>query len=251
MTELLPTHFWQAVSSKTKYDHWQATFNTWVCLKGSAPSIQTMKNKIDKISKIVRSTNPGATFDMQPWFGLVDIARYLVNHKLEASASQREEESMITTNHHHFLDNQSRHKNPIRLQASASSSKMTCHSIVQLVDMSFPGSAYQSQCHHRGQSPIDGEDEENMNEAVEIAPTYYLDSSATSCQLVGSDSRMPQAYNQQEVALLQDKSLIISEPSDFTIFDNSTIEWEETTQLPALTEIEIESLGVYTLGSDK
>lgn len=51
----LPPHFWKSTSGRGKYNHWQHTFNAWVDLEGSAPSIQIMKNILEKIKKCVKS----------------------------------------------------------------------------------------------------------------------------------------------------------------------------------------------------
>ena len=55
LEELLPNHFWKSTSGRRKYNHWQQTFNAWVELEGSAPSIQIMKNVMEKIKKCVKS----------------------------------------------------------------------------------------------------------------------------------------------------------------------------------------------------
>jgi len=76
LEELLPPHFWKSTSGRRKYNHWQHTFNGWVELEGSAPSIQIMKNIMEKVKKCVKSGS-NSYKAMVP--GLYEIACYIIS----------------------------------------------------------------------------------------------------------------------------------------------------------------------------
>jgi hypothetical protein len=53
--DLYPPNFWRSAKQLRKHDQWQQTFNSWVQMEGSAPSIQTMKNMMEKVKKSIKN----------------------------------------------------------------------------------------------------------------------------------------------------------------------------------------------------
>lgn len=76
LEDLLPIHFWRSTSKRNKYDHWQNTFNSWVTVEGSAPSIQIMKNIMEKVKKSVRAGSQSFKTTVP---ALYEIACYLTS----------------------------------------------------------------------------------------------------------------------------------------------------------------------------
>ena len=256
MTELLPSHFWHAYASDRKYDHWQHTFNSWVAREGSAPSIQIMKNMIEKVKKKVKS---GKLKDGDPWTGLVDIACHLVYSSKAAAAQNTDASSAHDSDHAEIAeDNCNNETHP------SSPSSMSSHCDAQettwILDPCLAAALADPTPFSSDSASESGLDATDL--ILEATEEGEIIISSLTAEDNGNDATQPikAEDNNDEIAHgdlqqsdgfnSQDSSLVVSKPSDFQfpgsvektedgIFDDDDV------SLPALTAAEIESLGTY------
>ena len=247
MTELLPSHFWHAYASDRKYDHWQHTFNSWVAREGSAPSIQIMKNMIEKVKKKVKS---GKLKDGDPWKGLVDIACHLIY--CSKTAAQNNDASSA-----HDSDNADENCNNETQPSSPSSMSSYCDTPDTWILDPCLAAALSDPTPFASDSASDSLDATNLIlEATEegeiIISALTSEDTDNATQPIKSDDDDEIDHNdlqQSDGFNSQDSSLMVSKPSDFQ-FPGSVEQaddglFDDDVSLPALTAAEIESLGTY------